>query len=179
MGLFRDFLPVPLVCKNFFPVRPGYSLAQGCFDAIFGSRRPFSPRCEDTSVLTVVFMRLLSLFFHPDNTVANLSRPILSRIARNNSRGTATSAIWKIICREFRVLFTDVQELAAILKERGFHPVPEIEWQSKDKMEWAKVSARQRQFLKVSKALFGPDGKLKLATQQEWQPNFITLETPK
>ena len=87
--------------------------------------------------------------------------------------------IQRLLDISFRVLFTDVQELGAILKERGFHPVPEIEWQSKDKMEWTKVTAGKRQFLKVSKALIGPDGKLKLASQQEWQPNFITLEMPK
>jgi hypothetical protein len=52
VGLFRDFLPVPPVCKSFFPVRSGYSLAQGCFDATFGSQRPFSPRCEATSFYT-------------------------------------------------------------------------------------------------------------------------------
>jgi hypothetical protein len=34
-GPFRDFLPVPQFYKNFFPVRSGYSLAQGCFDALF------------------------------------------------------------------------------------------------------------------------------------------------
>src|ERR1017187_9296343 len=49
-----------------------------------------------TPLPCVVFMRLLSLLLHPDNTVANLSRPIPSKMARNNSRGTATSAI----CRQ-------------------------------------------------------------------------------
>ncbi len=42
---------------------------------------------------------------HPDIAVANLSRPIPSRTARNNSLGTATSVIWKIICREWRTTF--------------------------------------------------------------------------
>ena len=34
--------------------------------------------------------------------MGNLSHPILSRIVRNNSRETATSANWKITCREWR-----------------------------------------------------------------------------
>jgi len=81
MGGFRDCLPVPRICKSFFKSAIGFSLAQDCFDAFFGSQRPFSPGCEDTSsVLVVFFMRLLCLFLHPDNTVANLSRPILSRM---------------------------------------------------------------------------------------------------
>ena len=44
----------------------------------------------------------LHFFLHPDAAADNLSRPIPSRMARNNSRGTATCAIWKIICREWR-----------------------------------------------------------------------------
>ena len=47
-------------------------------------------------------------FLHPDNAVANLSRPIRSRMARNNSRGTATSAIWKTIFREWRTTFAPI-----------------------------------------------------------------------
>src|SRR5208282_5104267 len=96
VGLFRDFLPAPQVCKNFFPVRSGYSLAQGRFDATFGSQRPFSPGCEDTSsVVSSIPLRLLSLFLHPEVAVANLRRSIACRMDRNNSLGTATSAIWK------------------------------------------------------------------------------------
>jgi len=45
---------------------------------------------------------------HPDIAVANLSRPIPSRIARNNSRGTAASAIWKTIFREWRTTFAPI-----------------------------------------------------------------------
>ena len=45
---------------------------------------------------------------HPDVAVANRSRLIPSRMARNNSRGTATSAIWKIICREWRTTFAPI-----------------------------------------------------------------------
>lgn len=59
---------------------------------------PVSPGCQDTSsVVSSIPLRWLSLLLHPDIAVANLSRSILSKMARNNSRGTATSAIWKMI----------------------------------------------------------------------------------
>ena len=45
---------------------------------------------------------------HHDVAVANLSRPIPSKMARNNSRGIATSAIWKIICRAWRTTFAPI-----------------------------------------------------------------------
>ena len=45
---------------------------------------------------------------HPDAAAGNLSRPIPSRIARNNSLGTATSAIWKTIFREWRTTFAPI-----------------------------------------------------------------------
>ena len=31
VDLFCDFLPAPRICKDFFPIRPGYSLEQGGF----------------------------------------------------------------------------------------------------------------------------------------------------
>ena len=41
---------------------------------------------------------------HPDVAVANLSRSIAFRMSTNNSRGTATSAIWKTITgRSYRL----------------------------------------------------------------------------
>ena len=39
---------------------------------------------------------------HLDVAVANLRRSIPLRMSRNNSLGTATSAIWKTIFREWR-----------------------------------------------------------------------------
>jgi hypothetical protein len=64
---------------------------------------------EDTSsVVSIVFMRVLSLFLHPDAAAGDLNRPIPSRMARNNSLGTATSAIWKTIFRESRTTFAPI-----------------------------------------------------------------------
>jgi len=45
---------------------------------------------------------------HHDDATANRSRPIPSRIARNNSFGTATSAIWKTIFQEWRTTFAPI-----------------------------------------------------------------------
>jgi hypothetical protein len=107
MGLLRDSLPSPLGCKDFLPVRPGYSLAQRCFHGFSASQRPFSPGCEDTSsVVSGVFVQFH--FLHPDIAVTNLSRPMASRVARNNFRGTATSAIWKTIFWEWRTTFAPI-----------------------------------------------------------------------
>ncbi len=44
----------------------------------------------------------------PGSGMGNLSHPILSRIVRNNSRGIATCAIWKITCREWRTTFAPI-----------------------------------------------------------------------
>jgi hypothetical protein len=46
--------------------------------------------------------------YQPANGGGNRSHPILSRIVRNNSRGIATSAIWKITCREWRTTFAPI-----------------------------------------------------------------------
>ena len=95
--------------RTFFQSAPVILWNRGCFVDCFGSRRPFSPGCEDTSsVVSAIFMRLLSLFLHPDNTVANFRRSIAFRMSRNSSLGTATSAIWKMIFREWRTTFAPI-----------------------------------------------------------------------
>ncbi len=82
VGFCRDCPPLPAGCKDLFPECSDYPLAQGCCDANFASRRSFSPGREDTSSAVSSYpKRLLSLFLHPDNAVANLSRPIPSRMA--------------------------------------------------------------------------------------------------
>jgi len=45
---------------------------------------------------------------NPDIAGDNLSRLIRSKIVWNNSRGTATSAIWKAIFREWRTTFAPI-----------------------------------------------------------------------
>src|ERR1017187_8106014 len=45
---------------------------------------------------------------HPVAAAGNLRRSIPSRMARNNSRGTATSAIWTLVFREWRTHFAPI-----------------------------------------------------------------------
>jgi len=49
-----------------------------------------------------------SRFLHPDDTVANRSRSIACRMDRNNSLGTAASAVWKTIFRKWRTTFAPI-----------------------------------------------------------------------
>src|SRR5208283_3991324 len=90
------FQPVPLILWHWAVSMP-----------LLAPNAHFLPDAK-TPLPCVVFMRWLSLFLHPDGAVANLSRPILSRMARNNSRGTATSAIWKTIFPEWRTTFAPI-----------------------------------------------------------------------
>ena len=80
MDLSVDSLPVPQIGKNFFLGTFGFSPAQGtiCRQRRLPTR--FSMPSEDiSSVVSIVFMRVLQLFLHPDGAVANLKCPILSR----------------------------------------------------------------------------------------------------
>jgi len=65
-----------------------------------------NPR-DDPSVVALRSAILLS-GHQPANGVGNRSRPIRSRIARNNARGIATSAIWNVTCREWRTTFAPI-----------------------------------------------------------------------
>ena len=95
--------------RTVFKSTIGFSLAKGAICRQLRLATGFSMPSEDTSsVVSSISLRLLSLFLHPDVAVANLSRPIPSRMTRNNSRGTATSAIWKTISREWRTTFAPI-----------------------------------------------------------------------
>ena len=78
---------------------------RGCSDAFLGSNALFS-RLRRHLLRSFHCFDMAGL--HPDVAGANLSRPIPSRMSRNNSRGTATSAIWKIICRAWRTTFAPI-----------------------------------------------------------------------
>ena len=109
VGLFRDFLPSPQVCNLFSGPPTVFLWHRGRFVAVCALPHAFPPPCENTSsVVSSIPLRLLSLFLHPDNTVANLRRSIAFRMSRNNSRGIATSAIWKTIFREWRTTFAPI-----------------------------------------------------------------------
>jgi hypothetical protein len=66
----------------------------------FGVPLAFSAMYEDTSSVTAVaFNCLLAVFIQLGAALGTLKRSMAFKIARNNSRGTATSAIWKMVLR--------------------------------------------------------------------------------
>jgi len=66
----------------------------------FGVPLAFSAMYEDTSsVTTVAFDCLLAVFIQLGAALGTLKRSMAFKIARNNSRETATSAIWKMVLR--------------------------------------------------------------------------------
>ena len=57
---------------------------------------------------SVFLCKSFHLFLYPDADDGILRLSIALRMSRNNSRGTATSAIWKITCRECRTTFAPI-----------------------------------------------------------------------
>src|ERR1017187_7218773 len=82
--LFCNFLLLHRFARTFSSPL-GFSLAQVMICRQLCLSTHFSMPSEDTSpVVSIVFMGVLSLFLHPDIAVANLSRPIRSKIVWNN-----------------------------------------------------------------------------------------------
>lgn len=53
-------------------------------------------------------MQFLPLFIYPLAPAGSLRRPVACKMDRNTCRGTATSAIWKTIFREWRATFAPI-----------------------------------------------------------------------
>jgi hypothetical protein len=71
--------------------------------ALDGVQHRFSTeRRQSIAASHFAFPHLPPSEHQPGGGMGNLSHPILSRIVRNNSRGIATSAIWKITSRAWR-----------------------------------------------------------------------------
>lgn len=69
----------------------------------------FHPHAKTPPPWFPVFLcNSIHFFLHPDTADGNLRLSIAPRMARNNSRGTATSAIWKITCREWPTTFAAI-----------------------------------------------------------------------
>jgi hypothetical protein len=74
----------------------GFSLDLVGFRPVWTPRLALLVDQEDKSPVAInLFIGSGSLFIHPDAALAIRSRSMARRISRNNSRGTATSAIWK------------------------------------------------------------------------------------
>ena len=69
-------------------------------DSVFFVPLAFSAMYKDTSSVTAVaFDCFLAVFIQLGAAIGTLKRSKAFKIARNNSRGTATSAIWKMTLR--------------------------------------------------------------------------------
>ena len=79
-----------------------------CFDAIVGSNAIFLLEVKTPLPLLPWFSCDSFHFHYPVAAVGDLSRPIRSKIVWNNSLCTATSAIWKMIFREWRTTFAPI-----------------------------------------------------------------------
>jgi hypothetical protein len=76
----------------------------------------------------------------------------------------------------FRVFFTNVEELSALLVDRGYREVPEIEWQSPEYMEWIRSTANEQPILKIKRAIFDSDHRLVVFSPYEWKQEFLQVE---
>lgn len=95
---FRHFLLASQFCNSFFRSATGYCPAQAVFRRLLCPNAWFLP---DVKTPPPGCSGFVVLGLHPDIAVANRNRPIPSRMARNISFGTAISAIWKTIFREW------------------------------------------------------------------------------
>ncbi len=94
------YLPIARLCKPFAVPKPRFSVELGLRGADFHLPTRLGNRYQKhLPLLTDVFIRFLSpLIIRLPQEACRRSIP--NRMARNNFRGTAASAIWKTICRE-------------------------------------------------------------------------------
>src|ERR1017187_5013930 len=86
-AFFVIFCLLHKFARTFFQSALGFFPAREMFRRHFVLQCPFSSECEDTSSVFPVFLCIFDTFrVHPDIAVANLSRPIPSRMARNVSK---------------------------------------------------------------------------------------------
>jgi hypothetical protein len=79
----------------------------------------------------------------------------------------------------YRIFFTNREELTLWLKARTYEPVEESAWDDPQFEEWVNIRKEERTqyLLKVSRKVFDKNGKLKIYTPQEWDDNWIRLES--
>jgi hypothetical protein len=79
----------------------------------------------------------------------------------------------------YRIFFTNRGELTVWLRARAYEPVPENAWDDPQFEEWVNIRKEEhtQYLLKVSRNVFDKNGKLKIYTPQEWDDNWIHLES--
>jgi hypothetical protein len=79
----------------------------------------------------------------------------------------------------YRLYFTNRKEMGQYLSARGWKEVEEPELDDPDHQE-GMLSLRPRdeafELIKIHRAIFDGNGRLKIFTGDEWQPSWITLE---
>jgi len=83
--------------------------------------------------------------------------------------------IQRLLDIPFRVIFGNMGELHALLADRGWRKVPEIEWQLPTLMEWTAAHDRGRSVLRVSKEVFEDSGQLKVIPPDEWRNEYVSF----
>lgn len=89
--------------------------------------------------------------------------------------------IKEILKVRFRVYFENMDELSTVLRTGNWKPVSSIYWDNPNVAEWNKRQYMGdgkyvNRFLKISKTIFTPDGKLININNQDWNNDIIRIE---
>jgi len=104
-----SFYPRCLCPQAYFPIsRPDCYLRDRRSSLQTGSIANFDQSSAQSFPQPALLPPISFRGHQPGTGVGNRRCPIRSRIARNNSRGIATSAIWKITCRAWRTTFAPI-----------------------------------------------------------------------
>ena len=75
----------------------------------------------------------------------------------------------------YRIFFSNIKELNALLKARSFKAVPSDAWDSEHKREWLNSNTSPNQLLKIHSTLFDDEEKLKIITPDQWSDDLISI----
>ena len=82
----------------------------------------------------------------------------------------------KLLNIPYRVFFVNLDELNAWLSARNFEPVEKEQWDDENIMEWISTKrGKKKKLLKISSDIFEEDGRLKIFTPEEWDPEKVQL----
>lgn len=90
----------------------------------------------------------------------------------------AFQQLQKLLRIPYRILFTNLSELNALLSARGWEEVEEDHRDDRDVMEWTHdVRGKDGfQLLKITSHLFDDSGKLKVFNPEEWDDSWMSIE---
>lgn len=88
----------------------------------------------------------------------------------------AFEAVKKALDIPYRVYFTNLNELSALVKARQYKPVDESQWDDPSYREWSYQVQNIRYVFKVAESIFDDDCKLKLMTKDDWRDDFVSFE---